>query len=102
MCARADRTARLEQHPLHHVPAHLLRAALEPVGAQVVVMLDGLPLDESRGTDRLDICDICPNSIECGRPLIPHEGRDDGAECGLCGQWLTRGVITAIFAGFPV
>ena len=84
------------------MPAHLLRAALEPVGAQVVVMLDDLPLDEPRGTDRLDICDICPNSSECGRPLLWYPDREDGAECGVCGQWLTRGVITAIFAGFPV
>ena len=65
-------------------------------------MLTGLPLDEPRGNERLDICDICPNSSECGRPLIPQEGREDGAECGVCGQWLSRGVITAIFAGFPV
>ena len=66
-------------------------------------MLHDLPDDGGPfGTDRLDICDICPNSIECGRPLIPHAGREDGAECGLCGQWLTRGVITAIFAGLPV
>ena len=36
-------------------------------------MLHDLPDDGGPfGTDRLDICDICPNSIECGRPLIPH------------------------------
>lgn len=41
---------------------------------------------------------VCPNADECLN-WVPVPGRDDGAECGLCGNWLDRHVLAAQLAG---
>ncbi len=43
---------------------------------------------------------LCPNAEDCGEPLLNAD--ETGAECGFCGQRLTRYVLVNMYAGAPV
>lgn len=40
----------------------------------------------------------CPYSIDCRRKWLCHLDREDGAECGVCGNWLPRRVLAQLLA----
>ena len=39
----------------------------------------------------------CPKSTTCGQHLRAHADRDDGAECTLCGNWLSRPILQDVY-----
>ena len=45
---------------------------------------------------------VCPNADECFTKWIPVAGREDGAECGWCYQWLGREALNAQLFGWLI